>query len=244
MEALLSGAGGAGGASGPGGAGVDALRSLGLGLNGGDEDGRGGDAPLDTEQRKAAEELQRLFAAMMDGGAEGASGDGQRIPPAGPGAALRSATGAGAGAGPDKALSFDETIAATLNNLKSSASRAREASSASTSAPGGSGGAGGDPFSALLAQLSGLDPSTIDPALLDALNAGGAGGGGAGGEGDIGSMLDGMMSQLMSREVLEEPLTELAEKVGLCAGTSSLQMADVLAIGPRARYHHAVPTVH
>ncbi len=67
-----------------------------------------------------------------------------------------------------------------------------------------------DPLTSLLASLSSLDPETLKNL------AGSAGSGGAGGNGeDFGGLLDGMMKQLMTREILEEPLQELGDKVGL-----------------------------
>jgi peroxin-19 len=137
-------------------------------------------------------------------------------------------------AGPSRqnaTLTFDETIDRTLKNLKQSAEKAKvsgdyvyndssrrvpdnpaapgQASASSSTNPSTS-----DPFSALLSQLSSLDPSSLDPSLLEALNAsGGLDDGDGSNDADIGKMLDGMMRQLMSREVLEEPLSELAEKV-------------------------------
>ena len=85
---------------------------------------------------------------------------------------------------------FDETMRKTMEQLNSPAA-----------GPSGARGGGGGPpdLAALLAQL-GADPSALD---------------GLGGEDDdeLGGMLDGMMAQLMTREVLEEPMSELASKV-------------------------------
>jgi peroxin-19 len=41
----------------------------------------------------------------------------------------------------------------------------------------------------------------------------GGGAAGPGGAGDFSGLLDGMMKQLMTKEILEEPLAELGEKV-------------------------------
>jgi hypothetical protein len=64
-----------------------------------------------------------------------------------------------------------------------------------------------DPLSALLAQL------TSDPSALAALEGMGGLDGEEGEEG-VGNVLDGMMRQLMTKEILMEPLEELADKVG------------------------------
>jgi len=83
---------------------------------------------------------------------------------------------------------FQETIRRTMESLN------QPAASGS-----GRAGSGGPPdLAAMLAQL-GSDPSALD---------------GLGGDGDeFGGLLDGMMAQLMTREVLEEPMSELASKV-------------------------------
>lgn len=86
---------------------------------------------------------------------------------------------------------FDETIRRTMEQLKSPQGKSK--------AGGGAGGGGDMPdLAALLAQLGN------DPSALDGL-----------GEGDdeLGGILDGMMAQLMTKEILEEPMAELASKV-------------------------------
>ncbi|GHJ84712.1 hypothetical protein NliqN6_1114 [Naganishia liquefaciens] len=105
----------------------------------------------------------------------------------------------------DKPLSFEETIKRTMSNLKDSEASSRANAS---SAPDPN-----DPLAQLLASLN-IDPSELD---LDALAAAAAaaGGGGAdpqGAGGDFSGVLDGMMKQLMTKEILEEPLAELADK--------------------------------
>lgn len=100
---------------------------------------------------------------------------------------------------PDEPLSFEETIKRTMSNLKTSETSSRRAHQ--TAPP-----ASDDPLAQLLASLN-IDPSEID---LDALGAGG--GPGAAGPADFSGVLDGMMKQLMTREILQEPLAELAEK--------------------------------
>ncbi len=84
---------------------------------------------------------------------------------------------------------FQETIRRTMESLNQPAS--------SGSGRGVNGEAPPN-LAALLSQL-GSDPSAMD---------------GLGGEDDqLGGLLDGMMAQLMTREVLEEPMSELASKV-------------------------------
>ena len=82
---------------------------------------------------------------------------------------------------------FEETIRKAMESLNS----------AGGPAAGGSGGGSSDPaeLAKLLASL-GNDPN------LDLE-----------GDDDLSGILDGMMGQLMTREVLEEPLSELASKV-------------------------------
>lgn len=89
-----------------------------------------------------------------------------------------------------KPTSFEETIKKAMENINQGGSNAG----------GGSDGMPGD-LAALLQQLS------TDPSALDGLE-------GLGDDDDeLGGLLDGMMAQLMSKEVLEEPMAELAQKV-------------------------------
>lgn len=88
-----------------------------------------------------------------------------------------------------KPTSFEETIKKAMENINQGGSNAG----------GGSDGMPGD-LAALLQQLS------TDPSALDGLE-------GLGDDDDeLGGLLDGMMAQLMSKEVLEEPMAELAQK--------------------------------
>lgn len=88
-----------------------------------------------------------------------------------------------------KPTSFEETIKKAMENINQGGSNAG----------GGSDGMPGD-LAALLQQLS------TDPSALDGLE-------GLGDDDDeLGGLLDGMMAQLMSKEVLEEPMGELAQK--------------------------------
>jgi peroxin-19 len=89
--------------------------------------------------------------------------------------------------------SFEETIRRTMESLKTAGEGSRNTN-------GSGGGKNGTPdISELLRQLS------ADPSMLDGL--------GDGDDDDLGGLLDGMMNQLMTREVLEEPMSELASKV-------------------------------
>ncbi|CAK9780807.1 Pex19-domain-containing protein [Cutaneotrichosporon oleaginosum] len=89
--------------------------------------------------------------------------------------------------GPSKqSLNFEETIKRAMESVNT----------------GGAGAAGGrdeipGDLAALLKQL-GEDPSALDGFGDD--------------DDELGGLLDGMMAQLMSKEVLEEPMTELAAK--------------------------------
>jgi peroxin-19 len=97
---------------------------------------------------------------------------------------------------------FEETIRKAMESLNSAGG---------PSVPGAGGGGPSDPaeLAKLLAQL-GNDPN------LDLE-----------GDDELSGILDGMMGQLMTREVLEEPLSELASKVSL---TSDQIKGDVLTI--------------
>jgi hypothetical protein len=90
---------------------------------------------------------------------------------------------------PGEQPSFDETIRRTMESLKNAGESSR-----------GNGDKSPD-LSALLKQLS------SDPSMLDGLDDGE--------DDELGGLLDGMMGQLMTREVLEEPMAELASKVRL-----------------------------
>ncbi|WWC88731.1 uncharacterized protein L201_003644 [Kwoniella dendrophila CBS 6074] len=93
--------------------------------------------------------------------------------------------------------SYEETLAKTLESLNQ----------AGTKPSSGSNNVQQPDLSSLLASLGG------DPDLLKDLNLGGGGGGGEDeDDGDLANVLEGMMKQLMTKEVLEEPMTELASK--------------------------------
>ncbi|KII85650.1 hypothetical protein PLICRDRAFT_56871 [Plicaturopsis crispa FD-325 SS-3] len=89
---------------------------------------------------------------------------------------------------PPQQPDFARTVRSTLDKLKSS-----ESAHQSSAAPQ----PGADPLEALLAQLGDLGVGDGD---------------GEPGEDELAGMLESMMGQLMSREVLYEPLKELADK--------------------------------
>jgi peroxin-19 len=150
------------------------------------EAGPGGPGELSTEEEEKA--FQRAVEMMLSGEGMDALGMdkmGTKPAAAGPSKA-RSASGAGAKPGAKPGASFDETIRKTMESLNQ----------------GGAGAAGGDGMPGDLAAL--LQQLSADPSALDGLGDD---------DDELGGLLDGMMAQLMSREVLEEPMTELAAKV-------------------------------
>ena len=155
------------------------------GEGGGGGDG-GGEGKLSAEEEEKA--WQQGIDMMLSG--EGLEALGLDKHGSGsPTPAAPTAPRAGEKGRPD----FQETIRRTMESLNQPA--------ASGSGSRTVGDAAGPPnLAALLTQL-GSDPSALD---------------GLGGEGDeLGGLLDGMMAQLMTREVLEEPMSELASKVCL-----------------------------
>ncbi|WWC96054.1 hypothetical protein V866_002921 [Kwoniella sp. B9012] len=97
---------------------------------------------------------------------------------------------------PQAKASYEETLAKTLESLNKAGSK-----------PNTNGSTQQQPdLSALLASLGG------DPDLLKDLNLNLDEGGEGEGDGDLADVLEGMMRQLMTKEVLEEPMNELASK--------------------------------
>lgn len=90
--------------------------------------------------------------------------------------------------------SYEDTLRKTLESLKSAGQNSGGRSSAAKD--------GQNDIASLFASLGG------DPDLLKGMNLGEAGG-----EEDFEGILEGMMAQLMTKEVLEEPMSELAVKV-------------------------------
>lgn len=169
----------------------------------------------DTANGQAADLAALLASTSLNSKSQGAGSEagGKMAMPIGVGANAgpsKSASGSGSGSGtkPDSkapAASFEETIKRTMASLDSAGDKHKSKQKNGLGGLDGLGGAGagGDDIAALLAQLQN------DPSFLDGLGEGGE----DGEDGDFGGLLDGMMSQLMTREVLEEPMAELASKV-------------------------------
>ncbi|KAK8858612.1 hypothetical protein IAR55_002841 [Kwoniella newhampshirensis] len=111
-----------------------------------------------------------------------------------------SAVPGGPGGEPRPKASYEETLRKTMESLNAGGQRQ----------PSTSAGGDGPDLAALLASLGG------DTDLLKVLNLNGLGDGedgdGDGEDGDLAGVLEGMMAQLMTKEVLEEPMAELAAK--------------------------------
>ncbi|PWN52276.1 Pex19-domain-containing protein [Violaceomyces palustris] len=132
------------------------------------------------------EELMKQFEKMMAGlgGGGGAASSETK------GTASSSQTTAA------QPASFQDAIKATMDKLKQSDASA----TASSSNP--------DPFAALGQGGGGADMAS----LLAALSQGGGGGEGDEESPELAKMLEGMMDELMSKEILYEPLKELKDK--------------------------------
>ncbi|GAA5858548.1 hypothetical protein JCM8547_007355 [Rhodosporidiobolus lusitaniae] len=136
------------------------------------------------------EQLRTLMSALGMGGASGAPSS--NAASGGEGKAASHSSSSSTFAPPAAApANFQEAIAASMSKMKDSSSSANAA--AESSRPGQGGDAG---MAAMLAQLAGMP----DPGNLD------------GSEEGLQGMIDEMMKQLMSREMLYEPLKELADK--------------------------------
>lgn len=192
-----------------------------------DNDAEGGDPDLEATMAQLlsglstedASDFQQMMQEVLKGGLPGmpglgAGGEGEMddelikllsggvagtaISPTGTGAgaggkgkgkgkAAKSASTSGTTVGTEQ-VDFQSTISSTVSKLRSTASSASAASSAAAAEES-------DPLAALMAKMGGMPGA---------------------GEGEEGmqKMLDEMMEQLMSRELLYEPLKELSEKVG------------------------------
>ncbi|GAA6063429.1 hypothetical protein JCM10212_002615 [Sporobolomyces blumeae] len=160
-------------------------------------DGLEGQDGLGAGEGDAAE-LQQLMAALGMGGGGGpsASASNPSHPPSS-GKGKDRATpsglptaGGGGGSAPPPPANFQDAIAASLSKMQSSSSNASAAAAQQS--------AGAGNLASMLAGLSGMpDLSQL---------------GDAGSEEGLQGMLDEMMKQLMSREMLYEPLKELSEK--------------------------------
>lgn len=131
------------------------------------------------------EEMMRQFEAMMqEMGLGGAPDASGSFAPSGPGASAPPTSA------PPPPANFQDAIRQTMDRLKNS----------DTSAAAAAGGAAGG--------LGGMGEADLEK-LMAAL------GGGEGGEGgaDFEKMMESMMAELMSKDVLYEPLKELRDKV-------------------------------
>jgi len=144
---------------------------------------------LSSEEEEAA--WQKAVEMMLSGEGLSALGLEDGLPQSKPTGDKGKAKSSGSGA-VGGVPSFDETIRRTMESLKAGG----EGSKAS--------GAGLDGNDQDLAKL--LKQLSMDPSALDGL-------GGDGEDDELGGLLDGMMNQLMTREILEEPMSELAAKV-------------------------------
>ena len=156
-----------------------------------------GEQPLSPEEEEKA--WQRAVEMMLSGEGLEALGLDASGNPTGKAKEPEPKPQAGSASG-DAKPDFEETLRRTMEQLKAPTGRG-------TSNEGGAGN-----LASLLAQLG------SDPSALAGL-----------GEGDdeLGGLLDGMMAQLMTKEVLEEPMSELASKVSTtsslsCPGLSRL----------------------
>ncbi|EPQ27741.1 uncharacterized protein PFL1_04878 [Pseudozyma flocculosa PF-1] len=139
------------------------------------------------------EELMKQFEQMMAGFSQPSA-----APPSAPAAAGPSSSTAQQTGTQQPPANFNDALKATMDRLKQSDASATASSSSAGADPFAAlGGAGGDDMAKLLAAL----------------------GAGAGGDGDDGmdnpelaKMLEGMMDELMSKEILYEPLKELRDK--------------------------------
>jgi peroxin-19 len=151
---------------------------------------------ISAEEEEAA--WQKAIEMMLSGeGLEalGLDKDGQPKP----GTKAPAPSAGGESSSSEEKIDFNETIRRTMEQLKNPSAKSSSAN-------------GTPDLEALLAQL-GNDPRM---AGLGDLN---------GEDEDLGGLLDGMMAQLMTKEVLEEPMSELASKVSklelLCSPTDS-----------------------
>ena len=153
------------------------------------------------------------LSKLMSGLGAGSIGDGKSAasPSKSKGAASSASSAAATAAASSSApaappASFQDTIKATMSKLAES-----EAQHKNRSAGKDKGGLPGvdsdDPLAALMAQMEAL--------------SGGEGGDGEDGDGDLPGLLDGLMDQLMSKELLYDPIKELKVKVcPVCAHTA------------------------
>lgn len=167
--------------------------------------GGGADGDEDLDFKKIMEELMRGdmdFSDMPGGG--GGEGDSSAMLAALSGLGLGGQSSKGkksvsSSASPTASTStstlppanFQDTIAQTMNKMKASSDTVTSESAAKEASEM-------DPLASMMAKMAGLDPNML-----------------GGDEEGLQGMLDEMMNQLMSRELLYEPLKELSQKVSL-----------------------------
>lgn len=141
------------------------------------------------------QELMKQFEAMMAG--FGGAGD-AAAPTTDAGPSRRSAAAGSTGSGTAKPGNFNDAIAATMAKLKESDASATADSASSDNPFAGLSGAEGEEMAKLLAALGGSgDLSGLEGAMDNP---------------ELTKMLEGMMDELMSRDILYEPLKELRDK--------------------------------
>lgn len=156
--------------------------------------GAGANAGAAGGQEFNEQELMKQFEAMMAG--FGGAGAGASSSEAGPSA--RSAPAASASTASTKPGNFNDAIAATMAKLKESDASATADSASSDNPFAGLSGAEGEEMAKLLAALGGSgDLSGLEGAMDNP---------------ELTKMLEGMMDELMSRDILYEPLKELRDK--------------------------------
>ncbi|KAN0064237.1 Peroxisome chaperone and import receptor [Thecaphora frezii] len=151
---------------------------------GADALGASGSAVAD-EPQFSEEDLMKQFEAMMAGFSQ--------QPPA----AAQASTSQGKArktAAPAQPANFNDALKATMARLKESDASATASNSSAADPFAALGGAGGDDMAKLLAAL------------------GGEGGDNGFDNPELAKMLEGMMDELMSKEILYEPLKELKDK--------------------------------
>lgn len=156
----------------------------------------GGEGAAAREAGAAAEfneeELMRQFEAMMAGFGGGPTTASTSTAPG------SSSAPAAGGASGSKPANFNDAIAATMAKLKESDASATSSSAAADNPFAGLSGAEGEEMAKLLAALGGSgDLSGLEGAMDNP---------------ELTKMLEGMMDELMSREILYEPLKELRDK--------------------------------
>ena len=140
------------------------------------------------------EELMKQFEAMMAGfgGPPPTSSSSSSAPTAGPSSSKAASTSSG------KPGNFNDAIAATMAKLKESDASATAETASSDNPFAGLSGAEGEEMAKLLAALGGSgDLSGLEGAMDNP---------------ELTKMLEGMMDELMSRDILYEPLKELRDK--------------------------------